>query len=58
MVRRLAWDFPLDGDAPAVVSAAVAATLDEGGYGAALVFGYSLVSLAAPMVAERGLAAV
>jgi hypothetical protein len=58
MVRRLAWDFPLGGDAPAVVSTAVAAALDEGGYGAALVFGKSLGSLAAPMVAERVLAAV
>jgi hypothetical protein len=58
MVRRLAWDFPLGGDASAGVSAAVAAALDEGDYRAAVVFGKSLGSLAAPVVAERGLAAV
>lgn len=57
-VRRLAWDFPLGGDASAAVSATVAAALDEGGYGAAVIFGKSLGSLAAPVVAERGLAAV
>jgi hypothetical protein len=57
-VRRLAWDFPRDGDLQAMVLAAVAAALDEGGYEAAVVFGKSLGSLAAPVVAERGLAAV
>jgi hypothetical protein len=57
-VRRLAWDFPLAGDPQSLVSAAVAAALDEGDYGAAVVFGKSLGSLAAPVVAERGLTAV
>lgn len=58
MVRRLAWDFPPDSDAQAMVSAAAAAALDEGAYEAAVVFGKSLGSLAAPVVAERRMAAV
>jgi hypothetical protein len=58
MVRRLAWDIPRGGDASAVVPATVAAALGEGDYGAAVVFGKSLGSLAAPVVAERGPAAV
>jgi hypothetical protein len=58
MVRRLAWDFPLGADASAAVSAAVAAAMDEGDYETAVVFGKSLGSLAASVVAERGLAAV
>jgi hypothetical protein len=57
-VRRLAWDFPLAGDPHAVVPAAVAAALDEEDYEAAVVFGKSLGSLAASVVAKRGLAAV
>jgi hypothetical protein len=57
-VRRLTWDFPPGGGLHAMVSAAVAAALAEEGYGAAVVFGKSLGSLAAPVVAERGLAAV
>ena len=57
-VRRLAWDFPLGDDPHAVVSAAVAAALDEEDTEAAVVFGKSLGSLAASVVAERGLAAV
>ena len=58
MVRRLAWDIPRGSDASAVVPATVAAALGEGDYGAAVVFGKSLGSLAAPVVANRGPAAV
>jgi len=41
-----------------MVTATVAAALDEGDYGTAVVFGKSLGSMGAPVVAERGLAAV
>ena len=54
MVRRLAWDIPRGGDASAAVPATVAAALGEGDYGAAVVFGKSLGSLAAAVVAEQG----
>jgi len=57
-VRRLTWDFERRGGLPAMVAATVEAALDEEAPGDAVVFGKSLGSMAAPVVAERGLAAV
>ena len=57
-VRRLTWDFPPGGNLHVMVSTTVAGALDGEGYEAAVVFGKSLGSMAAPVVAERDLAAV
>jgi len=63
--RRIVWAPPLPGwsaETPALVAAQVAAAIDETvaatGVTAPVVIGKSLGSLAAPLVADRGLAAV
>ncbi len=57
-VRGVTWDFERGDEPHAMVTATVAAALDEGEHGATVVFGKSLGSMAAPVVADRGLAAV
>lgn len=58
VTRRLAWDFDHGGELHAMVGEAVAAALDEEGTGEAVVFGKSLGSMAAAVVAERALPAI
>ncbi|HTU07583.1 MAG TPA: hypothetical protein VMG13_18670 [Trebonia sp.] len=57
-VRAVAWEFERGAEAHAMVARTVAAALDEEAPKDAVVFGKSLGSMAAPVIAERGLPAV